>query len=166
MRVAALVAFLSCFSAAAIAHEQLDSKDGAVLPASAGKELLHQCSRGAPQDVSGAWRPTQEQIRELEIRLPSAFEAVAFQRGNEYGQRGHFRRQYAGFIVEGRKIIYVNAFPRSLGDPEPNGPPGFRHFDWHRQVVAVCDGGPVFFGVEYDPAAKTFSHFEFNGIAW
>jgi hypothetical protein len=52
-----------------------------------------------------------------------------------------------------------------VGDPEPNGPPGFRHFDWRRQIVAVCDGGPQFFGVEYDPDTKTFSHFEFNGIA-
>jgi hypothetical protein len=59
----------------------------------------------------------------------------------------------------------MNAFPHTLGDPEPNGPPGFRRFDWHRQVVGVCDGGPAFFGVEYDPATKRFSHFEFNGIA-
>ena len=29
----------------------------------------------------------------------------------------------------------------------------------------VCDGGPAFFGVEYDPKTKTFTHFAFNGIA-
>ena len=99
------------------------------------------------------------------MRLPSALEAEAFQRGSEYAQRGNYRRQYAGFVIKGRKIIYMNAFPHTLGDPEPNGPPGFRRFDWHRQVVGVCDGGPAFFGVEYDPATKRFSHFEFNGIA-
>jgi len=27
----------------------------------------------------------------------------------------------------------------------------------------VCDGGPAFFGVEYDVAARRFTHFGFNG---
>jgi hypothetical protein len=37
------------------------------------------------------------------------------------------------------------------------------NFDWPSEPVVVCDGGPAFFGVEYDPEKKTFTHFEFNG---
>jgi hypothetical protein len=29
----------------------------------------------------------------------------------------------------------------------------------------VCDGGNAFFGVEYDPKTKAFTHLVFNGTA-
>jgi hypothetical protein len=62
-------------------------------------------------------------------------------------------RQYGGLMVSTHKLIYVNAFKiRDI-----NG-------DWRKRAISMCDGGPAFFGVEYDPAAKTFSHFEFNGV--
>jgi hypothetical protein len=74
-----------------------------------------------------------------------------------------FQRQYAGFVVGKRRIVYVNGFPRGAGDPARDGTTAARNFDWHSEPVVVCDGGPGFFGVEYDPEKKTFTHFEFNG---
>jgi len=156
MRWAVALALLLVSATSAVGHAGLDPKDGAILPREVSMDLLRQCSRGSPREVTGKWLPTAKQIRELEARLPAALEAVAFQRGSQYGQPADFRRQYAGYIVHGQKIIYVNALPR--GEAELWG------FDWRRQVVQVCDGGSSFFGVEYDPRKKTFSHFEFNGI--
>ncbi len=157
MRIPAVIALLIVWSMPAFASlAGLDPKDGAVLPTHVAKELLNQCSRGAPKDITGIWVPSAKQVRELESRLPAALEAVALQRGTGYGQPADFRRQYAGYVSGARKIIYVNAFPR--------GAAGVRDFDWRRQVMQVCDGGPSFFGVEYDPRKKTFSHFEFNGV--
>ena|SRR5690242_18731149 len=144
----------------ASAGGRLAPGDGAILPLEESKELLRQCSRGAPQGVTGTWAPTVMQIRELEDRLPTALTAVALEKGERYAEPGDFRRQYAGFVVNGRKIIYVNAFPRSVGGPSPG-----RSFDWHRSAVMVCDGGPAFFGVVYDPEKRTFDHFQFNGPA-
>jgi hypothetical protein len=164
MRAATVFALLVMSAGSAVASRQLlDPRDGVVLPERAAKDLLHQCSRNAPQHVTGTWLPTSEQIREVEARLPGALGAIALRRGSQYRQPKSFQRQYAGFLIDGGKIIYVNAFPDGAGDPNPNAPPGFDHFDWRQQAVIVCDGGPAFFGVEYDPAKKTLSHFEFNG---
>lgn len=140
------------------ARSGLDPGDGTILPVDVSRGLLHQCSRDAPHDVGGAWLPAVKQIRELESRLPAALKAMASQKGKRFAQSGDFRRQYAGFTIGERKVIYVNAFPRSAGDPSPG-----RSFDWHDETVLVCDGGPAFFGVEYDPEKGTFDHFEFNG---
>jgi hypothetical protein len=141
----------------------LNPRDGALLPSEAGKEVLHQCSRGVPAKVDGTWRPTEEQIASLERLLPPALHAATKALRLPYRPTNDFRRQYLGIIGGSRKRIYVNAFPRDSGDPVLDGVPAARKFDWHRQAVVVCDGGPTFFGVEYDPVAKSFSHFEFNG---
>ena len=41
------------------------------------------------------------------------------------------------------------------GDPER----------WRREPVIVCDGGPSFFGVEYDVERGQFTHIAYNGMA-
>jgi hypothetical protein len=143
----------------ALALPPLDPKDGAILPEAKAKDLLNQCSRGVPGPVERTWAPSATQIAELEARLPEALDNVLAKRGEHQNRSRDFLRQYGGFIVGGRKIIYVNAFPRFLGETKRPLP------DWHSEAKGVCDGGPAFFGVEYDPATKTFSHFQFNGIA-
>jgi hypothetical protein len=141
----------------------LSSVDGVILSADKSKALLNQCSRGTPQHVTGIWTPADVQIRELERRLPAALALKAQEHGPRYTQTTTFRRQYAGLIVGNRRVIYVNAFPLDVGNPAKDGTPAARAFDWHREPVIVCDGGPAFFGLEYDPQQRTFSNFEFNG---
>jgi len=34
---------------------------------------------------------------------------------------------------------------------------------WRFRSQVVCDGGPAFFGFEFDPAMGQFSNLEFNG---
>jgi hypothetical protein len=149
--------------AASAAETGLNPADGTILPADAGNGLLHQCSRGTPEHITGTWDPAAAQIRELESRLPAALALEAQQRGNRYVQPATFRRQYTGLLIGNRRIVYVNAFPHDTGDSAKEGTSATRNFDWHREPVVVCDGGPAFFGVEYDSARKTFAHFEFNG---
>ena len=141
----------------------LNTADGAVLSANAAEGLLHQCSRATPQHVTGTWMPTSQDIHNLETRLPAALDVEAQKRGPRYEQQTTFRRQYAALVMGSRRIIYVNAFPRDAGDPAKDGTPAARNFDWRREPVVVCDGGPAFFGVEYDPEKKVFGHFAFNG---
>ena len=151
----------------ALALPPLDPKDGAVFPEAKARDLLHQCSRGVPGPVEGTWMPSAVQIAELEARLPGALDDVLTKRGDHQKRSRDFLRQYGGFIVGGRRLIYMNAFPRFLlGDEKSASAERHRPVpDWRVVVEGVCDGGPGFFGVEYDPAMKTFSHFEFNGLA-
>jgi hypothetical protein len=169
MRKLVLCALLAAGAAVtpALALPPLDPKDGAIFPEARAKDLLNQCSRAAPGPVEGTWAPSARQIKELEARLPEALDNVFAKRGGYKNRSRDFLRQYAGFIVHGRKIVYMNAFPRwllgeekSFFDQRKILPP-----DWRSKAQGVCDGGPAFFGVEYDPATKTFSHFEFNGLA-
>jgi hypothetical protein len=150
----------------ALALPQLDPKDGAIFPETKARDLLHQCSRRVPGPVQGTWTPTAAQIAELEARLPGALDDVLARRGDSRKRSPDFLRQYGGFIVGGRKIIYMNAFPRFLlGDEKSSYDERHKPVpDWRGAMKGVCDGGPDFFGVEYDPAMKTFSHFEFNGL--
>ena len=57
-------------------------------------------------------------------------------------------------IRDGRRFIYGNFFPIEEG---------IGQFDWRTKPTRICDGGPVFFGVEFDVAAQRFTRIDFNG---
>ena len=67
-----------------------------------------------------------------------------------------WRRQYVGIVRGGRLFIYGNFIPSG---PEPGWLPG----DFALTPALICDGGPPFFGVEYDVEARRFTHIAFNG---
>jgi hypothetical protein len=164
MRAAATVVLLL---ASSIAHAAglllLDPAKGVIFPAAHAQDLLRQCSRDVPSSVSGAWTPDERQIRALEAKLP---DALARTSGGPYVKLDTTIRQYAGIIVKGRKVIYVNAFPSSLLDEEAHDQ-SFTHIpphDWHSIAVIICDGGAEFFGAEFDPVTGNFSDFSFNGV--
>jgi hypothetical protein len=184
MRFAAAAVVL-CLSSTLLAGPllALDARDGVVLPPSEARKLLHQCSRESPGKVDADWTPAPIQIRDLEARLPEALTS-ALQRRAEIGRKAlaampaaqrtvrerraqldyrpsSFVRQYAGFVIAGRRVIYVNALPK-ISVENPNLPPVFQE-DWRHVADIVCDGGIAFFGVEYDPATRRFDHFAFNG---
>lgn len=62
-----------------------------------------------------------------------------------------YHRQYVGVVRDGRRFIYGNFAPRDLEPGVLNRP------------IIVCDGGPQFFGVEYEPATERFTLVSFNG---
>ena len=130
----------------------------ALLPASEARDMLRQCSRAAPEPGEDGWRPSAEHIAALESALPAA---LAAQRpgGNLDWSRAPqgWRRQYVGIVREGRRYIYGNFFPDGMDQRDPDR--------WLSEAVRVCDGGPAFFGVEYDVEAGRFTHFGFNGGA-
>jgi hypothetical protein len=136
--------------------------------------LLHQCSRSAPAPGEASWQPEAADIAALEAALPAALAASnlpAIEKGlrarPEAGSRNPgdpdwataprgWQRQYVGIVRGGRRFIYGNFFPRRSdeGGPMP---------DWRTTPVQVCDGGPVFFGAEYDVGSRRFTHLAFNG---
>lgn len=149
--------FLIAGIVSAMAAPLWRAQDGAVMPPDKAKDLLHQCSRPSPQNVTGTWLPQAAQISELEARLPPLLER------NLAGQRhpdiAHYARQYAGLVQKDRRIIYVNGFWLHPSDP------AVKSGVWRTRANMVCDGGNAFFGVEYDPMTKGFTHLVFNGTA-
>ncbi len=146
-----------------------------VMSAEEGEVVLTQC-RSSPV-VSGVWVPTAADIAELERRLP-AWLAKQQVRPSD---RAVYLRQYVGFVFLGRRWIYLNAFPaehvrsdhewyvklKAKNDPAVVAmQPYLAEEDyWRRHSIMVCDGGSVYWGVEYDALTKQFTNLNINGEA-
>lgn len=98
-----------------------------------------------PSQAAEFWTPTEAQIEELEPRLYEHLRATRTRIDPE-----SYVRQYAGFIVDGRQIIYVNGLN---GDVLFNGE---RRLEWRESPIWVCDGGTLQFSAEYDPEEHRF----------
>ena len=144
--------------AAVVAPSPFPPDSGAVFAGDKARELVGQCSRISPGPVEGVWTPSQADIDALEPVL-FALLAEKLRTAGVAAAPGTYLRQYGGLIIGGRRIIYVNGFSHGLFDQRPDPPP----LDWHTNAEQVCDGGPIVFGVEYDPATHSFGHFAFNG---
>src|SRR4029453_14869906 len=125
----------------------------AIMPQSEGPALMRQCSRFAPTHISRFRTPSVPQVQAIEQRL-----VELLRRSGHHIKLVDSRRQYIGATTRDKKQIYLNAFPASAFD-SPD------HIDWRKTAVAACDGGDVFWGVEFDPATNSFSNLEFNGDA-
>jgi hypothetical protein len=120
---------------------------GVIFRGEQAKALLQQCSRAELEKVSAQWTPSVQQITQLELKLPAYKQKL----GRPTAQLSNFYRQYAGFMAGGRKIIYVNLFPKST-DPK-----------WRSRAAVVCDGGEQFWGVEFEVDTGQFVNPAFNG---
>ena len=67
---------------------------------------------------------------------------------------GH-KRQYAGVVVEGRRLVLANFFCDAYDDGD----------DWLRYPVTVLDGGDCFFSLTYDVARGSYDDLMINGEA-
>lgn len=149
---------------------------GAVLPATVGKKLLAQCSRSTPWSLR-FWNPSLDDVMGLEKRLPSFLDSVTAQHPamREGIREARYYRQYIGIVRwNGKRLIYINGFDRRyaevinrsrLQSARATGKTNADTVRWRRYPISVCDGGQMFFGLEYDPAAKAFAHFRTNTSA-
>ena len=129
-----------------------------VLPAATIPAILRQCSRQSPTAGEGGWQPSAAEIIALETAAAAALRARQEPNDPDWsGFPDNWRRQYVGLVRGGRRFIYGNAYPRDVDEraPEPDR--------WRREPAIVCDGGPSFFGVEYDVEAGRITQLAFNG---
>ncbi len=112
-------------------------------------QVLDTCSRSSPGRepgrVTGYWAPSRQQVEQLEAQLPSLEAQVP--------KAANFDRQYVGIEMDGRQLIYLNAFHL----------PDDADIDPARDAIRVCDGGAQFWGAVFDPASGSFSDVQFNG---
>jgi hypothetical protein len=116
-------------------------------------ELTEQCSRISPGPVESTWTPSDADIRAME---PALLERVRQEltAANTEEDAATYVRQYGGLVIGGKRVIYTHGFIQRIDDPEEG---------WRTHARIICDGGPITFGVEYDPATRTFANFAFNG---
>lgn len=136
----------------------LDAARGAVLPLHKVRDLAVQCSREKPGPIERTWWPGAGVIRKLEAGLGDELARQLATVSNARSPRDYYR-QYAGFVIGGRQIVYVNGIDQRVIERTSDGGVDV----WRSQAIGVCDGGSVTFGVEYDPATDVFSNFAFNG---
>ena len=154
MRVLA-VAFAGLLLASCSAAQIAMPASATVLPESEIGAMLRQCSRATPPAGQGGWRPAAKDIVALETALPAALaDAPQARRMSNGAPPTGWLRQYVGIVRDGRRYVYGNYAP---GRDASNG-------DWRRRPMIVCDGGPDFFGVEYDVEGRRFTHLAFNGM--
>jgi hypothetical protein len=137
--------------------------EAVILPRSTVATMLHQCSRSAPRPGEATWQPAESDVAALEAALPAALMSRPEIRVEHYSSEPiwarfpqGWRRQYVGIVRGGRHFLYGNFYSGesaadSMGDR------------WRREPVLICDGGPYFFGAEYDVEAGRFTQIAFNG---
>jgi hypothetical protein len=134
---------------------------GVVLPESSSAPLRRPqlCNRAMPWPIEGTWTPDAGVIARLEARLaPALKSALDAEPASTFPKPevAAFYRQYLGFIVAGRRIVYVNAaHEKTLKRARPD--------EWKTVAWSGCDGGLSLFGAEYDPATDTIRNLTFNG---
>lgn len=128
-----------------------------VLPPSLARELLQQCSRLTPTDVSGAWRPSESDIDILEAALPKYLKTRRKVDRETPPPGLAYHRQYVGFTKGSERFIYGNFYPARVVKGAWKGKES-------RQAVRVCDGGPAFWGIVFRVSTKTFEEMQFNGL--
>ena len=117
--------------------------------------FLKPCSRRGPEEVASFWTPTESQLDELEAKL------IVFLKSREADESGYstppstsYHRQYLGFIKNGRRYIYGN-FYSGWGKMTQAA---------RDKPVRVCDGGPAFWGIVFDPESGEFSDLVVNPV--
>ena len=93
------------------------------------------------------WTPSKEQVDNLEKNL-SAY----LKERSKTMDLSKFKRQYFGYSLNGKQVIYVNAGCRNFGD-------------YKTTIVFIEDGGPCFFRATFDPETDKFVSFSVNGHA-
>jgi hypothetical protein len=124
---------------------------GYIVPISRAADFIHTCSRPAPAHVTGYWLPSEQDIHlfEATLQMPKNQRHLR----SSHIPADSYKRQYVGILVKGRHRIYGNFFSGRMDGLEPTVP------------EVVCDGGPEFWGVEFDPVTKTLTELYGNGLA-
>jgi hypothetical protein len=123
-----------------------------ILKGTEAESLRKPCSRPFPPGLTGEWSPSVDDVARAEAK---SFEATsdALDRLPPIARTTTpdlYRHQYAGFMRNGRRVLYLNAVV------------GGGH-GWRLKAKDVCDGGLIAFGTVFDLDRDAFETVVFNG---
>lgn len=132
-------------------HIKTAEVEGVIIPGSKAASFIGKYSAG---EFSGTWTPSRSEVLELEKRIQAYLKQTAPNMSESgWSDLATYRRQYAGILQQGRRVIYANFFCYSFD------------MDWTTERVEIDDGGECYFQVLYDPGSATFSRLQINGEA-
>jgi len=122
------------------------------LPESAFANGLHVCARDVPSGMVGYWKVPAKIVDAMDVEL------LVHMRKSGLGQKLPFSpklylRQYAGFVKDGQRFVYVNALLVDKKSPLAE--------QAKKSYPSGCAGGGVdgYWGIQYDTQAKQFTGF-------
>jgi hypothetical protein len=125
-------------------------------------DAMAQCSRSAGYLIEATWMPTKDEIRLMESSFPKLLKLrsnLCCVSGARIDDINRFFRQYIGIVVNGRKLMYLNAYPTYQIINSEDGT------IYKMKPVKICDGGTSYWGALYDPRTGEFFDLAFNGIS-
>jgi hypothetical protein len=130
--------------------------DAGPLPLSPGQSahLFNQCSRPAPAPEGLIWQPSAKEIAQLEGDLPGYLSALQEKGKSVPGRPPSYRGQYVYYTDHGQPRVYAAFVPEEEVRDDRVAP---------GNAYVVCGGGPMFWGVIYNPATRSFNDLQFNG---
>jgi len=145
-----LVSSAGCHTAV----EVLPNK-GAVMPSN---YLPLGFSRPNPPKYEATWEPDQAAIDDMESRFHQLQRLRATEcciTGARIDDVNDYVRHYFGLVVQGQRLIYIDAFRD----------PGKRDTPPKYPFPNLSDGGRCCWGVLFDPEQHKFFNLAFNGVA-
>lgn len=142
---------------ALVAQPQANSPcpENVVIQVGAGQGVIFASEKafvgGYGTAVEEYWTPTTEDVLKAEAGLARFLAGSAPTLAVKYSS---YTRQYTGFVLEGRRRIFMNFL---CWPPETPG--------WQCSSVAVLDGGDCYFHLDYDVTKGEYSHLSVNGAA-
>jgi hypothetical protein len=156
--VAGVALLVSCAATSAVTIRNPDAAlpDGVAVAVTlaAFKDGFRMCSRPGPWWVTSYWEVPPEDVQRVDAALLAYLRNAPGDKTLAYKPE-KFTRQYAGFRKMGRRFIYVNAFPSNESAHSKEDP--------SKELLIDCDGGDVFWGIEYDVQRRAFGGLETNG---
>jgi hypothetical protein len=133
-------------------------KNSISLNSKEGQTLVYPYSRDDVDSVEGFWIVTDKEVELVE----NNFKKVTTLKPNysKLSSLDTYAFQYIGVVRNGKKYIYINAFPAFYAERKD---PFTR--DWTKQPIKVHDGGNGFWGVLFDIEKQKFSNLSINGSA-
>lgn len=144
---------LLCFSKVQSQDNYFKPLFSAILDTPQAPIILHQCSRSVPHKIKSYWIPAQTEVNSLQNNFKKIYLSSI-----KVDSLDKFGFQYLGVEIEGKKYIYINAFPIREVEVLKK-----ENYDPSQKAVVVCDGGRYFWGVLFDIETMGFSLLAFNG---
>jgi len=120
------------------------------LPVSAFSNGLHVCAKETPSGINGFWKVSPKVVDLLDAELLRHLRKSGLDKRLPFSAKLYVR-QYAGFVRDGARFVYVNALLLEKGSPLVN--------EAQKGFLRTCDTVSGFWGIQYDTQSKQFLGF-------
>jgi hypothetical protein len=120
------------------------------LPVSAFTNGLRVCAKETPSGINGYWKVTPKIMDLIDAELMVYLRKSGIDKKLPFSAKLYIR-QYAGFVRDGVRFIYVNALLIEKGKPAVE--------EAKKEFPRACEAVSGSWGIQYDTNAKKFMSF-------